>query len=162
MSWFIIKGLGPWFDGLFVYAPDAFQDKRFIQKIVNRNIMFGDREVSLTIPDGGLLIREKFLEKTEDPDLRQFDSRNPWGKYVCEGRLSKSNIEVSWAEYEYNIQVTVQEKITGQPTKTLYSVNFDLNDYSAESVVNTIQDSIRDDDSLDDLIFNLKDIQNDG
>ncbi len=162
MSWYIIKGLGPWFDGLFAYAPDAYQDKRFIQKFVNRNVMFGDREVSLTIPDGGLLIRDKFLEKTEDPELRQFDNKNPWGKYVCEGRLSKSNIEVSWAEYEYNIQVTVQEKIVGQPTKTLYSVNFDLNDYSAESVVNTIQDSIRDDDSLDDLIFNLKDIQNDG
>src|SRR3990167_9346107 len=113
MSWFIIKGLGPWFDGLFVYAPDAAQDKRFIQKFVNRNIMFGDREVSLTIPDGGLLIREKFLQKTEDPELRQFDNKNPWGKFICEGRVKKNDLDISWAEYEHNVQVTIQEKVEG-------------------------------------------------
>ena len=161
MNWFIIKGLSPFLDGMIV---EGYSDGNLVtvRRLVNQNVMFGDRDLSFSFPDNSFMLAPKSLQLISNPELREYDGSNPWGKYVCEGRLTRNNIEVSWAEYEYNVQVTVQEKVAGQPTKTLFTTNFDLNDYTTESVLDTIQECIRDDDSLEDLIFNLRDLQDDG
>jgi hypothetical protein len=164
MAWYIIKGLGPGFDGMLLEKASELSGFKFItaSRLVNRNIMIGDRELSYSLPYGAVAISSDFLEPIDNPQLREYDSKNPWGKFVCEGRLTKNNIEVSWAEYEYCTQVTVQEKSVGCPTKTLYTDNFNLDDIEHETIIGTINDSIRDEESLDDLIFALKELKNRG
>lgn len=163
MSWYIIKGLGPGFDGLIVEGEKNIAGTWVdVRQLVNRSIMFGDREFKVSFPDSAFSIHIRFLEPIADPGVREYDSKNPWGKYVCEGRLSRNNIEVSWAEYDYCTQVTVQEKLAGQPTKTLYTDNFHLDGIKHETIIDTINESIREDDSLDSLIFHLKELKNRG
>lgn len=163
MSWYVIKGLSPAFDGLLVESDLEFEDNRYVKRIVNRSIMLGDRELSYSIPQGGLIIRKMFLEDLEDPELRQFDSKNPWGKFICEGRTSRNSIEVAWAEYELCITVTVMETNAINSNKTLYSENFILGDnLNGFEVTDLIRDKVRDDETMEDLIFSLKELKNRG
>jgi hypothetical protein len=74
--WYIIKGLGPAFDGLIVKADHAVQSWRIVEKIINRNIIFGDREFSVIIPESGVMIREKFLKQIDEPMFREFAKTN--------------------------------------------------------------------------------------
>lgn len=124
-DWYMLKGINPMFDGLLVQAfPSDGYGAMMVERMVNRDIQWGDRNLSMVFPSGSFMISSEFLQKVDDPGIREFSTTNPWGKVVEEGRRMLSDMEVAWVLFESGcISVTVLEK-TDAATKTLYSHNF--------------------------------------
>ncbi len=146
-KWYIIKDLGHNFDGLTVLGKEIYGPSIMILKIVNTNVMFGDRNLSVLLPNNAMHINKKYLTEINNPETREYDSTNPWGKFVTEGKTITPSFIVSWAQFEDCIQVSV--KSPQNKFKTIYSYNFTgihwFNDLLKELV-----------NADDDVVFMLK------
>jgi hypothetical protein len=160
---FVIKGMGRGFDGLVVEAEPSENNPglRYVTRIINHNAIFGDRNVSFPVMAHALFLNDGFLEKF-DGELREFDSKNPNGKFVCESRHRRHDLEVVVAEYERCLTVSVLEHmheegkyndVRGRDTvHTRYTQSFKDR---LDTVKTLIENEIRMGD-LDDLIFHLR------
>lgn len=81
-----------------------------VTRFFDVDAIVGDRVVSVPVK-GRLYIDADFLEKAEDPRSRQFDSKNPWGKFLFEGKYQTpdGHLHVDLAQYDHAMQVTVSE-----------------------------------------------------
>lgn len=162
MKLYKIEGLGEGFDDLIVEASeDDVMDIFEIRRVINPDVMFGDRQLSFPVPPDALYINKQFLSEY-DQSLRQYDSRNPFGKFLYETTYMRSPLQVCLVEHERAITVTVTEservdaKHGGRSTfKTRYSQNFfgDL-----RTVRSVVQDAVKIGD-LDDLILRLRELK---
>lgn len=151
---YMIKGMGPAFDGIVIECDSAFIKHNDLElfktnRLINRSSVFGDRNITYQVPDGSLWISNKYLEKTEDPATREFSSTNPLGKCEFEGRYSRGNIEIVYAQYEHALQFSVLEKLN-KKTKTIYS-DYIRNGF--QKMKNVIEDCLKDGSDPDDIIF---------
>lgn len=176
MHWYRVKDLGKPFDGLLVYGDSLYMSALTagsvnnmvqIERVIDDTIMSGDRNLSFTLPDDSVFINERFLERSKNPELREFASNNPFGSFVLEGSIQKENIKVVWAEYEKALQVTVLEitlgnSETGQmTTKTIYAAYYPEDRFDFDGVREVIYDMLKNEED-DDLIFYLKDLEKNG
>lgn len=122
MSFYKVRGLSPALDGLTVEG-DKHGTTVTVTRIINPNVMLGDRTLSFPVEPYGLHIRSTFLEPIDNPQLREFTHTNPWGKCLFEGVHKKDNLEVAVARFENAVQVTVTEKVDGV-NKTLWTEYF--------------------------------------
>ena len=176
MSFFRIKDLSPALDGLIVETEDSHMDPEItcVKRIVNVNAMVGDRTLSFPVSNLGMFIRKAaHLQKVDDPQIREFAHTNPWGKCLFEGRYDKNKLEIAYAKYEYATQVTVTEKykVSSLPqkgpataSKTLFTGYFtagpgETNDEVFEEVQEIIESHLSNSGDLDDLIFDLRELQ---
>jgi hypothetical protein len=157
-KYYVIKGIGSSFDGLVVESDEYIEDGDDgpsmveVGRIVNRNTVIGDRSVSYLLPQEAIWISDRYLEEVQDPELREFDSTNPWGKCEFEGRYTKGSIEVSYAQYERALQVTVSEKVDGK-SKTIHSCYITNDIRKMKEVIETC---LREAADPDDLVFAIK------
>jgi hypothetical protein len=153
VNYFRIKGLCRALDGLTVEV-DGGKDFPLlqVQKIFNTNQVVGDREFTVPVEPGGLIIHNKFLEPTDDPTKREYAHDNPYGKFILESRTTVGETEVAFSRFEKALQVTIRE--VGQYPKTLYTENFNMN---LEVVQGTIVESGI--GEIDDLIFVLQEMK---
>lgn len=149
---FIIKGLSPALDGLVVEGTLEVSEQVVVTRITNRDQIMGDRHVSYPIKAGTLVLSTDVLEETEDPRLREFSSKNPWGKVVCEGSFTRNGIMVSFAQYEQRMQVTVTDRTTSR-SRTVFTHYFVPESF--EKIKTMIDDSGRSEGAIEDLVFAL-------
>ncbi len=160
---YVIKGMGRGFDGLVVEAKSLVEDDPtllfMVTRIINRNSVFGDRNVSFPVPEKCLYIDGSCLEQVDEAP-REYDSTNPYGEFKLEGRYTKDSLEVVFAQYSKALTVTVYEKT---PTKkdeqeakrTLYSQTF-IGNFAAVKEAIEVHTSTGD---VDDLIFRLNELK---
>lgn len=153
---YVIKGMGRGFDGLIVEAKSLVKDDPtllfMVTRIINRNSVFGDRNVSFPVPEKCLYIDGSCLESFDEAP-REFDSTNPYGEFKLEGRYTKDSLEVVFAQYTKALTVTVYEK---QETKrTLYSQTF-IGNFAVVKEAIEVHTSTGD---VDDLIFRLTELK---
>lgn len=153
---YVLKNLGAGFDGLVVEGLTFAQGDNTVlievRKIINRNAIFGDRNVSYPVPPNFLYIDGSFTDLYEE-EPREFGSTNPYGEFKFEGRYTKDNLEVVFAQYSQALTVTVYEK---QETKrTLYSQTF-VGNFAAVKEAIEVHTS---DGDVDDLIFRLTELK---
>jgi hypothetical protein len=164
MPFFMIKGLSQGLDGLIVEATSPEDQSLLglleIRRIINANVMMGDRTLSFPVTELGLYVDTEHLEAISDPGLREFAHDNPWGKCLFEGRYVKESLEIAYARYEKATQATVTEK-QGKKSKTLFTGYFLSGDTEFEDVKDTIEQCLVNGDA-DDLIFELKQLQTEG
>lgn len=168
-----VRGLGPGFDGLVVESREEPQRSEevllAVDRLTDENVVFGDRNLSLTPPPGSLFIEESRLVPIDDPGRREFDSKNPYGELVLDGRFSKENFEVIYSRFERTLCVTVREKIDVRDkpayaewaaTRTIYSQNF--NDPEKFDVVlrglESLVKRVKVGDDLEDLVFDIDEL----
>lgn len=179
MSYMMVKGVSKLLDGLVVDVDDGSTavlevnqdwdgDLLMINKIIDRNAIVGDRVASMPLPPHVLWINERFLVECEDPTRRQYDSSNPHGNLLYEGRYKKNSLEVAYAQFERCLQVTLMETIEedgkyGRPgrvyTKTLWTGYFGARDreFDSQSAARRlIEHHFSADADPEDLIFALK------
>lgn len=172
MSRFKIKGMGRGFDGLVVelatgLGADVNGEHRVLHpvvRIINHNAIFGDRSVSFPVTLGTLFIDSEYLESYDDAP-REYDSKNPNGKFVAEHRHRRYDLEVVLVEYERCMTATVLEHehedgkyndTRGRDVvHTRYTENFLT---SFDAVKEAVESAVRAGD-LDDLVFSLRDIK---
>lgn len=123
-----------------------------VHALHNPNQIVGDRIVSN--PVIALYIESDRLIECDDPRLRQFDTRNPWGKCLLEGELKKNGIIVSYAQFEHAFQVSVYEK-GNNFTKTLYTNYFYLDPVGVKETIENAMSNDREDE----LVFLLQDMK---
>lgn len=163
---YTIIGLGFGLDGLIAESTDddhevndlldaRMASVREITRLRSPSVVVGDRNVSYPIRENSLWINREFLEPYDLP-IREYASDNPWGKYKFEGRCETGNLEVTYAQYERCLQVTVTEKANARH-KTLYATNY-FNPEAFREVKNAIEQMI--DRDSDDLIFKLQELKN--
>ncbi len=129
-----------------------------IVRLINRNAIIGDRNISIPVDPGMLFIHESALEEIENPETREFGSDNPWGQCLFEGHYTKTGLDIAYARFERCTQVTVTEKVGGV-SKTLYSGYFTSDDVDFQDVQGTIEMCLEDQNSgVDDLIFQLNEL----
>jgi hypothetical protein len=154
--------MGRGFDGLVIESSHVITNGLHeVVRIINHNAVFGDRNVSFPVPERCLFINEECLEPY-DEELREYDSTNPNGKFVCESRHRRHELEVVVAEYERCLTVSVLEHLhedgkyndtRGRDiVHTRYTQSFKDR---LDTVKTLIENEIRMGD-LDDLIFHLR------
>lgn len=165
MSFYIVRGIRG-LEGLIVegLGTDHCSGCVEIVQLINRNAIMGDRNVTIPLDRGTLFIHESVLECIENPGRRQYGSDNPWGKCLFEGRYTKDNIDVAYARYEKGTQVSVLERQDGH-NKTLFTRYCQgvPGICDAESVFELVKETIEkhlgDRGDVDDLIFALKNLE---
>lgn len=168
MSFYRIKNLGPGLDGMVAEgtpmladclydaspdsgsSPDEDVDMVEVERIYDTNKIMGDRVISQPLARG-LFINMNRLDECEDPRLRQFDSKNPWGSCKYEKQYCKGKLQISLAQFERCLQVTIGASLGN----TIYSEYFFE---SYDEVKATIEHAV-DNDQEDDLIFQLQEIK---
>ena len=154
---YVLKGLGRGFDGLVVEAentdPRAPQPLLEVRKIINRNSVFGDRNVSFPVPAGALYVDSAYAEPS-DEGPREYDSHNPYGKFKLEARYTHGPLEVVLGQYERAVTVTVYEQ-QAEDKRTLYSQTFTGNFAAVKEAVEVHTS----DGDVDDLIFRLDELK---
>lgn len=156
-TYFKITGLGRAFDGLIVESEKLLDTWQPVNRIINSDVMFGDRNASLALPPDAMLINEEFLEVCDNPELREYSSKSSYGKFELEGRYSCGKVEVAFSQYEKCLQVTLLEVPSkkGQGvTKTLYSENY-TNTNNFDDIKDSIQVHVKNSE-VDDIIFQLQ------
>lgn len=153
---YVLKNLGTGFDGLVVEGLSFAQGDNTVlievRKIINRNAIFGDRNVSYPVPPNFLFIDGLYTDPYEE-EQREYGSTNPYGEFKLEGRYTKDSLEVVFAQYSKALTVTVYEK---QETKrTLYSQTF-VGNFAAVKEAIEVHTSTGD---VDDLIFRLNELK---
>lgn len=162
---YVISGMGRGFDGLVVEAFAAEHDGLYsVTRIINRNAVFGDRNVSFPVPQNCLFIATENLENYTE-ELREYDSKNPNGNYLSETRFRRHTLEAVVVEYDRSLTVTVLEHehedgkyndTKGRDIiKTRYTQNY-LKDFG---VVRAAVDLEVKKGDLDDLIFTLTELK---
>lgn len=152
-----INGMGRGFDGLIVEAEScAPRDNTVlfeVRRIINRNEIFGDRNVSFPVPPGMLYLDGSVLtESNEEP--REYDSKNPYGKFNLEARFMKGTLEIVMGQYERAVTITVYDR-GGDSPRTLYSQTFNRNFAAVKEAVETATEG----EDVDDLIFRLGELK---
>lgn len=122
---------------------------------INANIQLGDRELKYPVPEHTVYINTFYLKETPDFFLKEFSTENPFGKLAYEGHWSKGTIHVDYAVYENGMSVNVKDTSV-KPIKTVFTQNFFNED--AVAAENCIQQTLRDEADIDDLVFSLHEI----
>lgn len=157
-SYYRIENLMPGLNGLIVRVDDDGKRSdgyRAVSRVYNTNISFGDSTLSHPVNAPGLLISLGNLQKVDDPTIREFATDNPFGELQYEGHWSKGNIHVDYALYEKIMTVNVKDTSV-KPTLTVYSQNY-IGDFRVDAE-ESIQQVLRDESDIDDLVFSLQDI----
>ena len=168
---YVITGMGRGFDGLIVEAETGVwtqhapsQAVHSILRIVNRNHVFGDRNLSFPVPPGTLFINTNNLEDFNE-ELQQFDSKNPNGKYLSETRFRRHSLEAVLVEYERSLTVTVLEhehedgKYNDTKGRDIVHTRYTQNYLRDFDVVRAAVDLEVKKGDLDDLIFTLGELK---
>lgn len=126
---FRIRGLGLGLDGLYVEAAklggdyelnDVLRDLHCVTRLSNLNIMVGDRNLSIQLPQGSLYIESKYLEETTETAVREFDSSSQFGVFKEHKVWSGSNIVFNAVLFSDAISVNAA-KIEQSESKTVLS-----------------------------------------
>lgn len=153
MGFYIIKDLSPALNGLVIEGElNGDKTSVVVNKLVNRNAVFGDRSIVYPLPDSALSVGVSFLGELDNPALREFDSKRPFGKCLFEGAYTKDSLKVAYAQYEEAMQVTVLEVVNNR-TKTIFSGYFPKE--KIDIVRGAVEECLCDDVSADDLFFEL-------
>lgn len=155
-NFYVIKGLGPLFDGLVVEAAniDSVTKDIEVSSIIDRDSIMGDRNPRFQLPQAALKICSDYLEPTDDPGKREFAADNPYGRFLLEGRMEVDQIVVSYSQYERVLQVNVFDE---RAQRTLYSQNF-TKDF--DLVKKAIESVLKDEETTtDDLVFALQELK---
>jgi hypothetical protein len=154
---YVLKGLGRGFDGLLVEAVTAAPGDPSVllevRKIINRNAIFGDRNVSFPVPPGAIYVDPAFAELT-DEGPREYDTSNPYGVFKLEARYSRGQLEVVLGQYEKAVTVAVSEQ-QAEGKRTLYSQTFTANFAAVKEAVEVHTS----DGDVDDLMFRLAELK---
>ena len=120
---FRIEGLAPGLNGLVVTTGRREGTRLEVLRVFNTNVVAGDRHVSSPISEGGLWIDQEYLTPCEDPNSRQYDGSNPFGKVEVIGGRSEGNLDLSFTKYDSGaLSVTIQE--INPHRKTVFSQNY--------------------------------------
>jgi hypothetical protein len=165
----MVKGI-PGLDGLYVRGTEyeigpASDELVLVERIVDRNSIMGDRNVSFPVESGHMFLSRDALVETEDVENRVFAADNPWGSLLLEGRYSRENIEAAFARFERVVQVTVTEFVDGH-RKTLFTHYFGETDAwtvdeQFEAVKGVIERCLEGPGDMDDLVFELESLKED-
>ena len=169
-KFYVVKDIGGGFDGLVIETDDTITLPKQIDiyakimmpvlRIIDRDSIVGDRNVSLSLPHGAMMINLDYLTEIEDPGTAEFSSDNPYGKFLLQGTMmiGDDGLQVSYSQYEKALQVSVSELILGGGTSTRhtllnqnYSKDFDKVKLAIEAVLKE-----NGGEDPDDLIFKLK------
>lgn len=155
---YVIAGVGPGFDGMVAtglpthapwFNPADFVD---VSRFSNPNLVIGDREAGVPVPEGSFLIAKKYLAEAKS-DACEYASDNPFGAYRCETRVkSRDGIEVILVEHERATLATILEHGKNGWSKTVYSQNFFGN---SEEIVSVVRQAAAEGD-LDQIVFALR------
>lgn len=159
--------MGVGFDGLIVEAkPGAQYDvagRRVIaiDKIVNQNVVFGDRNIGFPLKWGSMFINRENLEEVDDSP-REFSSKNPFGQVTTERKYKRGDLELTIVEFSSALSLTLREvKKAGDSTvsRTIYSQNFTAKELI--ELVDEAVDECLDEDRLDELPFVIRNVETD-
>ena len=160
-NFYRINGLAKGLDGLVVEVIPTGQSCLYeVHRIFNTNEMFGDRVVSVPVPEDSLYIDHKCLEETADPN-QEFTSDSPFGEFLYEGTLEKGGLMVAYNMYDNALSVTILERIEDKAgtfgyDKTVYSQNF----FSGRALaMKEIEGALSGETDTEDLVFLLKEIK---
>lgn len=175
-KFYIINGAGPSFDGVLIEGepicsngdPDSDPDLVSVLRFIETDFVVGDRPFSTPVTPGSMFVGPEYLEQVENPELREYDSKNPYGKFQLEGRMKLGSIEVAYSQFERCLQVNVMEVIDTRdkpmmpgPTfnKTLLAVNFTK---GFQKVKDLIESSLKNQDEAEQLVFKLEELRDNG
>jgi len=155
-KFYLVSGLGAGFDGLIIEGnkisvPEGLEVVE-VEKILDRSIVTGDRNVVLSFPPGGLFIGCDHLDQVDDPGIMEFAYDNPYGKFLLEGRMDCGDLRVTYAQFEKAMTVTVLDT---QANRTVISENFSK-DFDA--VKAAIEDVLKN-GGQEDLVFKLRELK---
>jgi hypothetical protein len=163
-----IKGI-PGLEGLVVEgeyretisrgATDPVYDYICIRELINPNAVVGDRTVHFPIPERSLFICDAYLTEVDDPGIKQFSTKSPFGKLLFEGQLRRGDLIVDYVQYDNAVTVTIREEHTdksGTKGRTVYTQNFFKK--KAPVAMQAVAHAFGGDLDVDDLIFELKEI----
>lgn len=155
--YFIIRNLCPLLDGLIVEAEpnDENLELYAVTRLLDRNTIVGDRSIVFNMQAGSLYIGKDFLSQIDNPEEREFDFKNPWGKCLFEVSYLKGNLNIAKAQYETCMQVSVQENIDGH-YKTLSSYYFDNDKKEFANTVIEQHLSTNEDSEVENIVFALQ------
>lgn len=129
-----------------------------VSEIINNDVVVGDRNVRYSLPVWGVLIKRDFLEEVADFVDAEFTVQSPFTEFHFEGHLTKNNLKVDYVKYGNGVSITVSERDAAELPKevwnTLYSQNF-FDDFAVEALAE-VENSLRDDHDIEDLILQLK------
>lgn len=153
-KFYVVNGVGGGFDGLVVEG-EVFDDYPYIvqiSKIIDTNVNVGDRTLALPTPPRSLFIGKDCLTETDDPQLREFASDNPFGNLVLEGHMDCGSLKVAYSQFEKVLSVVVTEP---DQNKTVFSQYF-FKDF--DKVKQTVEDVLKQSggSDVDDLVFKLR------
>jgi len=145
-----IRGLGPGLDGLYAEAEYEEQGLFQVSKLSNLNIMVGDRNVSLQLPIGALYISEQYLEETDEPAVREYESNSGFGEFrdLCE--WSTDRVKFNAVRYECAISINAAYKTS--PPRTITSFYMFKNLEQCWNAVTKLSKKI----DQDDVVFELE------
>lgn len=168
-KFYIISDVGPGFDGVVVEGEpvllggggaDDAAGLVEVLRFIDTDSMLGDRHSGTPVAKGSILIDEAYLTEVTDPKLREFDSKNPYGKYQLEGTMVCGPIKAAYAQYERALTVNVTEKV-GQEERTRLVLNF-TNPKVFDEVKGLIESSLKDQDDAEQLVFKLQELSDNG
>ncbi len=116
--------------------PDA---QIHVARVVDERIVFGDRNLSIVLPEGFMYISSDFLEEI-DSEPKEFAHDNPYGGFVYTNEYQNSGqtLFVKVTRYERLTAVDVHrvDAYVGEhrASTTIYAQNFDDGD-AAEAIV---------------------------
>ena len=154
-QFYVVKGIGGGFDGLVVEGAALKDLPPTVQvlKLIDRDSIVGDRNISLPIPPGALTIGLEFLDPIDDPGIREFAATNPFGKLLLEGRMDCGDLQVVYAQYENTLGVVVTDIVAKKTVLSQYfSKDFD-------KVKAVIEDVLKNSQVADDLVFKLRELK---
>ena len=123
-----------------------------VERLINSNIIVGDRQLILPIGENGLMIRSSYLTEVEDPGVsREFGSDNPYGECLSETTRIFDCVSVHIASFKDAMLVTIRDKSVA-PIKTLFS------EYFSGKEVSLCIDVLAQEKDLENLIFFFKKI----
>jgi hypothetical protein len=123
--------------------------------LINTNVVVGDRNVKFPFPDRALYIDSQYLKLVPDP-FREYDAKNPFGSVLFEGHYKKNDLEVAYVVFDNALSATIFEKHKDGSQKTIFSQNFFDSAIDARAA---IEDVLREDDEVEDLVFRLKELK---
>ena len=157
--------MGVGFDGLIIEVRPS-QHYSFgqtevvlVDKVVNQDILFGDRNIGFPVADNSLFINIENLELLKEA-RREFSSKNPFGQVATERKYKRDGLELTIVEFDAALSLTLREvKRSGDATvsRTVYSQNF-----IAKELIGLVEEAVDeclDEDRLDELPFVLKNIE---
>lgn len=155
-KFYVVKEIGGGFDGLIIEGKnEAGSNLVEVFKLIDRDSIAGDRNVSLPIEQGVLFISLSKLQEIDDPGTREFAANNPFGKLVLEGHMELGSVKVSYAQFESVMSVNIMDVMA---KKTVFSQYFSKD---FEKIRQTIEDVLKEGDGTDadDLVFRLQELK---